>query len=70
MPRSRFLIHLYWKNLEKSIFSITVEAKVIVLDQPNETMTIDEYQGSRMPFDLLAMVAHIGLPSVYLNKLF
>ena len=38
--------------------------------QTNETMTINKYQRSRLTFDLSAKVAHIGVPSIYLNIIF
>ena len=52
----------------KMIFLKTVEAKVIIITryvQPNETMTINKFQRSRLTFDLSAKVAHIGAPSIY-----
>ena len=36
----------------------------------NETMAINKFQGSRLTFDLLTKVAHIGVPSIYLNIVF
>ena len=33
-------------------------------------VSINKFQRSRLTFDLLAMVAHIGVPSTYLNTLF
>ena len=36
----------------------------------NETMAINKFQRSRLTIDLSAKVAHIGVPSIYLNKVF
>ena len=33
-------------------------------------MAINKFQRSRLTFDLLAKVAHIGVPSTYLNIVF
>ena len=47
----------------------TVEAKVIVLIwfvKPNETMAINKFQRSRLTFNILAKLAHIGVPSTHL----
>ena len=51
----------------------TDEAKVIILTwyvKTNETMAINKCQRSRLTFDLSAKVAHIGVPSSYLNIVF
>ena len=51
----------------------TVEAKVIILTsyvKTNETMAINKFQRSWLTFDLSAKVAHIGVPSTYLNIVF
>ena len=55
------------------IFLKTVEAKVIIITryvQAYETMAINKFQRSRLTFDLSAKVAHIGVPSMYLNIVF
>ena len=57
----------------KDDFLKTVEAKVIIITryvQSSETMTINKFQRSRLTFDLSAMVAHIGVPSMYQNIVF
>ena len=54
-------------------FLNTVEAKVIILTwyvKTNETMAINKFQRSRLTFDFSAKVAHIGVPSTYLNIVF
>ena len=51
-------------------FLETAEAKVIILTQcvkHNDTMAINKFQMSRLAFDLLAKVIHIGIPSIYYN---
>ena len=60
---------IFWK-VE---FLNTVEAKVIILTwyvKTNETKAINKFQISRLTFDLSAKVAHIGVPSTYLNIVF
>ena len=61
-------MHLNGKCFRKVDFLKTVEAKVIILTsyvKPNETMAMNEFQRSRLNFNLLAKVAHIGVPSTY-----
>ena len=36
----------------------------------NEAMTINKVQRSRMIFDPSAKIAHVGVPSIYSNKVF
>ena len=38
--------------------------------QPNDTITIIKFQRSRLTFNLLANVNHIGVPAIYLNIVF
>ena len=50
-------MHLNVKISEKLIFWKTVEGLVIILTwyiQPNETIAINKFQGSRLTFDLSA----------------
>ena len=59
-----------WEIFWKVDFLNTVEAKVIILTwyvKTNEAMAINKFQRTRLTFDLSAKVAHIGVPSTYLN---
>ena len=61
-------MHLNGEIFEKLIFLKTIEAKVIILTSyvlSNVTMAINEFQRSRLTFDLSAKAAHIGVPSIY-----
>ena len=57
----------------KDDFLKTVKAKVILITryvQPNDTMTINKFQRSRLTIDLSANVTRIGVPSMYLKIVF
>ena len=54
-------MHLNEKIFEKFIFEKLLKAKSLF--SPNQTITINKFQGSRLAFDLSAKVAHIGVPS-------
>ena len=52
----------------KVVFLNTVKAKVIILTwyvETNETMAINKFQKSRLPFAHSAKVAHIVVQSIY-----
>ena len=52
-----------WVFFLKAEFLKTVEAKVIIITryiEPNETMTINKFQRSRLTVDASAKVVHIG----------
>ena len=56
--------------LFKDDFWKTVEAKVIIIIitryvEPNNTLTINKFQRSKLTFDLSANVTHIGVQSIY-----
>ena len=41
-----------------------------LFEKPNETMTINKFQRSRLIFDLSTKVGHILVISIYLNIVF
>ena len=52
----------------KEDFLKTVAGKVIRITryvQPNDTMTINKFQRSRLTIDLLTNVTRIGIPPIY-----
>ena len=66
-------MHLNGSFFEKVDILNTVEAKVIIFTlyvKTNETMAINKFQRSRLTLDLSAKVAHIGVPSTYINIVF
>ena len=73
MPRSNLLPNAFdWDFFffEKLVFIILLRPKkVFSLDMFN-LMPINKFQRSRLTFDLSAKVAHIGVPSTYLNIVF
>ena len=55
-------------HLNGKIFETLILAKVIILTwyvDPNVTMAKDNFQRSRLTFDLSAKVSYIGVPSIY-----
>ena len=72
--RSNVLLKsIKWENNGNFDFLKNNENKVIILNgyvKPNETLYINKFQRSRLTVDLSAKVAHIGIPSIYLNIAF
>ena len=62
-------MHLNGNFFEKLYFEYCGSQSLFSLDMFN-LVSINKFQRSRLTFDLSAKVAHIGVPSTYLNIVF